>query len=107
MGRKEQMMSETDGGDSGTLPPIERAAPPAPARRGAVEREPTPAWLDSRLSDFGAPQAVIDGLIVRLGFQGMARLIADRPTLRVALLAEYRRQCAALRPRLLHEEWHV
>jgi hypothetical protein len=101
------MMSEPDSGQSGPVPPIEPAALPAPSRGGAFEREPVPAWLDPRLSDFGAPQAVIDGLVLRLGFQAMARLIADRPALRIALLAEYRRQCEALRPRLLREEWHV
>lgn len=100
-------MGETSG-EGGAVPPIERKAVPAGgAPDGVVAPRPTPAWLDPRLSDFGAPQAVIDGLIVRLGFQAMARLIADRPALRVALLAEYRRQCAALRPRLLREEWHV
>jgi hypothetical protein len=100
-------MNETSGA-GGAVPPIERKAVPAGGATGrAFEPEPTPAWLDPRLRDFGAPQAVIDGLIVRLGFQAMARLIADRPALRVALLAEYRRQCAAVRPRLLREEWHV
>jgi hypothetical protein len=67
---------------------------------------PLPAWLDETAGDFGAPQAVIDALVVRLGVQPMARLIADRPALRAALLAEYRRQSAAMRGRLLYEEWH-
>ena len=65
-----------------------------------------PAWLDETASDFGAPQAVTDALVVRLGIQPLARLIADRPALRAALLAEYLRQCAELRRRLLYEEWH-
>ena len=49
------------------------------------------------VSDSGAPQAVVDALVVRLGFQPLARLIADRPALRAAVLVEYRRQCAELR----------
>ena len=57
------------------------------------------------VSDFGAPQAVVDALVVRLGFQPLARLIADRPALRAAVLVEYRRECAWRRQRLLDEEW--
>jgi hypothetical protein len=66
-----------------------------------------PPWLDDAADDFGAPQAVIDALVAQLGFQPMARLIADRPAFRAALIAEYRRQCVALRERLLDEEWHL
>jgi len=103
-------MDETGGtGDPipGTIPGAMPGAMPGAAPGDAFAREPVPAWLDTRLMDFGAPQAVIDGLIVRLGFQAMARLIADRPGLRIALIAEYRRQCAAMRPRLIREEWHL
>ena len=57
------------------------------------------------VSDSGAPQAVVDALVVRLGFQPLARLIADRPALRAAVLVEYRRQSAWRRQRLLDEEW--
>ena len=55
-------------------------------------------------SNFGAPQAVVDALVVRLGFQPLARLIADRPALRAAVLVEYRRQNAGRRQRLLDDE---
>ena len=55
-------------------------------------------------SDFGAPQAVVDALVVRLGFQPLARLIADRPALCAAVLVEYRRQSAGRRQRLLDDE---
>lgn len=65
----------------------------------------TPWWLDDTAADFGAPQAVIDALVVQLGFQGTARLIADRSAFRAAVIAEARRQCARLRERLLKEEW--
>ena len=64
-----------------------------------------PAWLDEAASDVGAPQAVVDALVVRLAFQPLARLIADRPALRAAVLAEDRRQCAGRRQRLLDEAW--
>jgi hypothetical protein len=99
-------MNETDG-EHGVLPGATPGEAPGGAPGGASPAELTPAWLDGRLADFGAPQAVIDGLILRLGFQAMARLIADRPALRAALLAEYRRQSAALRLRLIREEWDV
>jgi len=104
---REQTMNEPTGTGStgGTSGPGN--ALPGALPGGGPHAEPVPAWLDSRLSDFGAPQAVIDGLILRLGFQAMARLIADRPTLRLALIAEYRRQCEEMRPRLIHEEWNI
>ena len=74
---------------------------------GAGKRLPLPPWLDETAGDFGAPQTVTDALVVRLGFQGTARLIADRPDFRAALIAEARRQSAQLRARLLYEEWHL
>ena len=86
-------------GPSAEAPPPDRPAPVA----GAA----TPGWLDETADDFGAPQATIDALVLRLGFQPMARLIADRPALRAAVIVEYRQQCAELRRRLLDEEWHV
>jgi hypothetical protein len=64
-----------------------------------------PAWLDETVDDFGASQTAIDALVLRLGFQPMARLFADRPALRAAVMVEYRHQCAELGRRLLYEEW--
>ena len=90
---------------------IRGAAPTGgePVRSGGPgdESGAVPPWLDDAADDFGAPQAVIDALVAQLGFQPMARLIADRPAFRAALIAEYRRQCAALGERLLYQEWHL
>src|SRR5688500_14566326 len=96
--------------DDATVGASERALPPAEvpsAERAGRGPAPVPAWLDETVDDFGAPQATIDALVLRLGFQPMARLIADRPALRAALIDEYRQQCAELRRRLLYEEWHA
>jgi hypothetical protein len=93
----------TAGASERAVPPVEVPSPERPRR----EPEPVPAWLDETVDDFGAPQATIDALVLRLGFQPMARLIADRPALRAAVIVEYRQQCAELRRRLLDEEWHV